>query len=368
MPDMPTPPLSRSSLVSVVVRSMGRPELHQALASIAAQTWREVEAIVVAACGPGHPPPPERLDHMPIAFAGSKARLTRPQAANAGLAAARGDFVGFLDDDDLFLPPHVETLLTALHAAPASPAAYAVAREVDAHGTLVRRRGVPFSRLLLHQVCFTVPGAMILRRQALDRCRFDETFELCEDWDFFLQLAQLGDFAFVPVETLVYRSTLGTSGTTAMGEAADPLLRHHAARLARKWEAQGREVAAAVVAASSRLVALFEARRFTEAEAMADQLLTAYPYEVAALNVKGTLLALRGDLQGALERFRVAVDEAPRDVASRFNLAQTLERAHQWPEALAAYDQVLALAPHHGYAAGRKAMLEREAANPRRGS
>jgi tetratricopeptide (TPR) repeat protein len=345
---------------SIVVRSMGREELNDALRSIAAQTWPDVEAVVVAASGPTHPQPPARCGRHPVRFVPGAARLARPAAANAGLQVATGEFVGFLDDDDVFLPQHVETLVDALRAAPASPAAYSIAREVDASGALVRRRGVPFSRLLLHQVCYLIPDALLLRREALAQCRFDERFELCEDWDFFLQLAELGDLAFVPVETVVYRGFLGTSGTREVADASSQRLRHFAAMLATKWEARGRLVAAAIDDAAERVVELFRAGRHQEAEAAADRVLAAYPYEVAALNVKGTLLALRGDVGAALQSFRIAAKEAPDDAASRFNLAQALERTRQPDEALAEYERVLALAPDHAGAAARKAALQRQ--------
>jgi len=343
--------------VSIVVRSMGRAELDQALASIAAQTWPGIEVVVVAACGASHPMPPSTCGRFPMVFVPSASPRQRPAAANAGIDAASGDYIGFLDDDDIHLPWHVETLAKALRASPESPDAYSIAREVDAAGRVVRRRAVPFSRLLLHQVCFLVPDALLFRREALVRCRFDERFELCEDWDFFLQLAELGDLAFVPVETVVYRAFLGTSGTLEVGHAASERLRHFAALLASKWEGPGRRVAAEIDAAAQHAVDLFAAGRHGDAEMAADRVLAAYPYEIGALNVKGTSLALRGDIAGALRHFAIAAKEAPEDVASRFNLAQALERSGRPAEALAEYERILALAPHHPHAAARRAAL-----------
>lgn len=47
--------------VSVLVRSMGRPVLANALASIAAQTYAALEVVVVAACGDSHPLGPKHV-------------------------------------------------------------------------------------------------------------------------------------------------------------------------------------------------------------------------------------------------------------------------------------------------------------------
>jgi len=345
--------------VSIVVRSMGRPELHDALASLAAQTWPEVEVVLVAACGPGHPAPPPACGPHEIVFVPGDAPRSRPVAANAGLRAATGAFVGLLDDDDFYLPAHIETLAAALVAAPRCPAAYSIVREVDAAGNVLRTRAQPFSRLLLYQDCYIAPVSLLFRREAMFGCRFDERLEICEDWDFWLQLAEHGDFAFVPAETAVYRASLGMSGTGPGGQRDEGRYRRYTAMLAAKWEPRGQEVIATVAAAAAQAIDLFTQGRRVEAEAAADRALALYPYELAVLNLKGTLLALRGDIEGALSPFRLAVAEAPGDVASRFNLAQALERLGHAREAIAEYDRILALEPRHPHAAARKSALQR---------
>jgi tetratricopeptide (TPR) repeat protein len=339
---------------------MGRPELHDALASIAAQTWPDIEVVVVAAAGPTHPPPPALCGRHPVRFVPGDAPRRRPAAANAGLDRTTGTFIGLLDDDDLYLAAHVETLVSALHGAPAAPAAYAIVREVDGAGQRVRLRAQAFSRLLLYQDCYIASNALLFRREALAQCRFDERLEICEDWDFWLQLAELGDFAFVPAETAVYRSFLGTSGTGPGAARAEETYRQYTALLAAKWQRSGREVAAQVDAAVAHALDLYAQERWIEAEAAADRVLASYPYEVAALNLKGTFLALRGNIEAALEKFRVAAAEMPQDLATRFNLAQALERSGRTSEAISEYDRILTRAPHYPRAAARKSALQRK--------
>ena len=57
------------------------------------------------------------------------------------------------------------------------------------------------------------PAALINRRVIALGCRFDERLSVCEDRDFLAQIAEHGDFGFVPVTGFNYRLTLGTSGT-----------------------------------------------------------------------------------------------------------------------------------------------------------
>src|SRR4051812_620779 len=94
-------------LVSIIVRTMGRPEIRRALASVLAQTHRPLELVVVDASGGGFPQ--ERFGDIPIRFAGGSP-LDRPRAANAGLDAATGEWLLVLDEDDEIAPSHVAML------------------------------------------------------------------------------------------------------------------------------------------------------------------------------------------------------------------------------------------------------------------
>src|SRR6185295_18264809 len=94
--------------VSILIRSSARPELADALAALAAQTYRNLEVVVVNVTGRPHPPLPDPASALEIRFVDPGRQLPRPLAANAALEAATGDFIAFLDDDDLFEPEHVE--------------------------------------------------------------------------------------------------------------------------------------------------------------------------------------------------------------------------------------------------------------------
>jgi glycosyltransferase involved in cell wall biosynthesis len=99
---------------SIVVPTLNRPELlREALSSIAAQTYGDWEAVVV---DDGSDPPLERDALTPV-VGPERLTLVRhdrpggiPAAKNAGLDAAAGDVVLYLDDDDLLSPGALETL------------------------------------------------------------------------------------------------------------------------------------------------------------------------------------------------------------------------------------------------------------------
>lgn len=192
-------------LVSIIVRSMDRSTLARALASVHAQTYPHIEVLVVAANGSAHRPlheiPGQASERIQTRLIASAQALERSQAANAGLASARGQLLMFLDDDDSILPHHVAALVEALQAPlqQNAIAAYADISAVDAQGQQVRLFNEAFdaTRLLIEN--YIPIHAVLFRRTAYDSgARFDEALPLCEDWDFWQSVAAYGHFLHIP--------------------------------------------------------------------------------------------------------------------------------------------------------------------------
>jgi len=72
-------------LVSVIISTLGRPELKRAVASVKNQTYKPVELIII-----------------------DDKTLSPTQARNKGIKESKGDFIAFLDDDDEWLPTKLE--------------------------------------------------------------------------------------------------------------------------------------------------------------------------------------------------------------------------------------------------------------------
>jgi glycosyltransferase involved in cell wall biosynthesis len=202
---------------SLIVRSVGRPELAEALASAGAQTWPDVEIVVVDAVGGRHPPVPDRVGAHPVIFVAGTSRRSRPIAANAGLDVASGDYLGFLDDDDILLPNHIFRLAAVLDSDPTCGLAFSATREIRPGGEVLHVGHDRFSRLTLMDSCFFPPCAALFRHSLLNRCRFDQSLDAAEDWDFWLQASACTPFRFVPEETAIYRADRGRSAMTAGG-------------------------------------------------------------------------------------------------------------------------------------------------------
>ncbi len=186
-------------LVTVVIRTVGRPSLAASLASVVMQQRDDIGLVIVDALGTLAAP---HAFGLPVCWVSHGVPLHRSVAAQAGLNAVTTRWALFLDDDDVLLHGHLGKLLAALDAAPQAVLAHADV-ELVAQGHPAERRAVfdkafePWELLLgnrmpIHAALF---DADLARREGL---AFDPAFDVYEDWDFWLQLRCHGEFVHAP--------------------------------------------------------------------------------------------------------------------------------------------------------------------------
>ena len=216
-------------LVSIVVRTVGRAELVEALASLSAQSHTNIETLIVDARGDGLPSL-ELRQSQTLVSTGSP--LSRPKAANAGLAAVTGEFVMFLDDDDWISETHIENLVRALQNNPAAVAAYSTTQRTSASGELLDEFfSREFDLAFLRRDNFMPIHSVLFRRRVLTAgCRVDESLDIYEDWDFWLQVAEHGSFTHVDEVTAFYRA--GGDSETAVETERE---KYEAESLSARW-------------------------------------------------------------------------------------------------------------------------------------
>ncbi|MFP4471196.1 MAG: PIG-L family deacetylase [Bacteroidales bacterium] len=191
-------------LISVIVRTMNRPQLPEALESIAAQTYQNVEVLVVDARGEKPLNLGDRCGRFPLRVISLCKPLNRPEAANAGLDAVKGEFFSFLDEDDLILPHHIMNLYHILKNSTA-PAAYNITEKIDASKTVIDFK-LAFNHLKLYWCNYIPNMAVLYRSKVISKgAEFDAGLEIYEDWDFVLQVAEMGKFVFLPEKGGIYR-------------------------------------------------------------------------------------------------------------------------------------------------------------------
>ena len=226
--------VSTYPLVSVIIRSMDRPTLSDALDSVALQTYSNIEVVLVNAKGADHRQMGEMCGRIPIRFVGLGEKLHRSRAANMGLDSARGDYLIFLDDDDWFEPDHIQKLANAIRLQPEFKVVYTGVKCVDERkNPLTNKFDTPFDALQLLAGNFIPIHAALFARDLLELgCRVDESLSLYEDWDFWIQLSRHGDFLRIDGLSAVYRIT----PQAGFGVNADPVVAESARWvLYKKW-------------------------------------------------------------------------------------------------------------------------------------
>jgi GT2 family glycosyltransferase len=209
-------------LVSLIIRTYpGRlPLLQEALQSALLQTYRPLEVIVVedgGATASDYCTVLSDASDLDVVYYSAPHR-GRCFTGNIGLELARGNFIGFLDDDDLLFADHVEVLVDELLKGKAR-AAYAHAWDIETtfaaggawvpyqekppqarlaqsfdRARLWRENYIPIQAMLFDRILYQIYGG------------FAEELENLEDWDLWQRYALEGDFMCVEKTTSIYRT------------------------------------------------------------------------------------------------------------------------------------------------------------------
>ncbi len=209
-------------VVTVVVPTYnGQHFVADTLKSVLAQTQPSVELIVVDD-GSTDSTCDVVLSAAPAAQLLTKRNGGVSAARNLGLVKARGRFVIFLDQDDIWHPDMLRLQVQWLDAHPAH--AVAVCRyhhwfpQEDGQYPSAEATWPPrvdlavdpdFTGAVYHQFlldCWALTSGTLIRREALLACGgFDETLPYSEDWELWLRLSRQHQFALLRWPPVLYR-------------------------------------------------------------------------------------------------------------------------------------------------------------------
>ena len=216
-------------LFSVVLTTFNRPQLLlDALRSLEQQGFRDFEAILVNDHGEGV----ESLlagFGFPITYVRQGCNLGPAAARNAAHRLARGRYMVYLDDDDIFLPEHLQSLADAIELHPGevvySDALFVIERLENGvrHVVQEERR---YAHDEYSHARLVVDNYIPVNTFAWPRCvaaelgGFDESLSGLEDWDFLLRLAAHLNFHHVPKETVQVRMRVSDNGPDRRSQQA----------------------------------------------------------------------------------------------------------------------------------------------------
>jgi glycosyltransferase involved in cell wall biosynthesis len=211
-------------LVSVVVATnRGGPFLLEALESVAAQTHRRIEVIVVDDGSEKPASVSSAVATIASAVLLRQNSLGVAVARNNGVARASGEYLAFLDDDDRWHPRRLELQVAALQEDSTAVLGYCGMQSIDAAGHTIRpadqKRVLDEPDIARRAAGIILPNALMRHDAFVAIGGFHPAFRLAEDLDLILRLARRGPFVFTP-EVLVDYRTHGANTTKNYRELA----------------------------------------------------------------------------------------------------------------------------------------------------
>ena len=215
--------MSNSPLVSAIIPTYNRADVvFEAVDSVLGQTYSNLEVIVVDDGSADETV--ARLRRY-----GDRIRLVSQEnagpavARNRGVAVSRGEYIAFLDSDDLWLPTKVEQQVVLLEKAGKSVpcclcnimmrwyerdiASFEIAslKPSADEGIWVNADEILATRFVLFN------QGIVIRRDVLERIGgFDESLRLLEDHELALRLSLEGPWSFIKEPLVIWRETAGS--------------------------------------------------------------------------------------------------------------------------------------------------------------
>ncbi|XWK85817.1 MAG: glycosyltransferase [Phormidium sp.] len=141
---------------------------------------------------------------------------------NRGIEKAGGEFIAFLDADDLWTPDKLQVQLQALQENTQAAVAYSWTDWIDEAGKFLRpgshitANGDVYKKLLLINFLDNGSNPLIRKQALLEIGGFDESLPPAEDWDMWLRLAAKYPFVGVPFTQVLYRVSTNSASSNVL--------------------------------------------------------------------------------------------------------------------------------------------------------
>ncbi|MGZ3689578.1 MAG: glycosyltransferase family 2 protein [Bdellovibrionota bacterium] len=234
--------MHQAPTVSIVLPTHnGAHFLAESVRSVVEQTYRDWELIIVDDAS---------SDGTPALIADWMARddrirslhnpvnLRLPASLNRGFAEARGTYLTWTSDDNLYRPHAIERMLEVLEGHPECGMVYTDFSEIDEEGKITKAIRVRESRRLLSGNC--VRASFLYRAEAAKLVgNYREDLFLAEDWDYWLRIVERFPVRALHEDCYLYRwhaRSLSLSRAAQVRGVCERLLNEHLSKA--QWAAK----------------------------------------------------------------------------------------------------------------------------------
>jgi glycosyltransferase involved in cell wall biosynthesis len=201
----------QAPLVSIVLPVYnGEKYLAESLDSVFAQTYQNWELVII---NDGSSDGTEKLifkyQDKRIKYLPNDGNKGIIFSLNRGIEESKGIYIARLDADDIALPDRIEKQVKFLSENAEFAMCGSYFRTIDSKGNLLKNVEFPSNNtdaqsfLLLHN-CFC-HSAIMMRTNIAKDLKYDEKFQVCEDYDLWYRISRTGKILNLPVFTTLYR-------------------------------------------------------------------------------------------------------------------------------------------------------------------
>lgn len=201
-----------NNLISVIIPVYnGEKTIKETIESVLSQTFTNFELIIINADSTDNTLSiiAQIEDERIKVFSYPKANVAVNR--NRGIKHAIGDYITFIDADDLWTDDKLAAQYTALQSNPQAGVAYSWTNCIDENGKFLRKTshvnwsGDVYSKFLLDDFIGNGSNVMIRRDSLIEVAGFDEKLTNAQDTDMWLKLSAITEFVCVPKPQILYR-------------------------------------------------------------------------------------------------------------------------------------------------------------------
>jgi len=238
--------------VSVIIPTYNRPtQLGQAIASAVGQTYSNLQIIVVNDGGCDVSDVVKQFSDANIKFIDRPVNRGKAYSLNEAIAEANSKYIAYLDDDDIYYPNHIESLVEALENSDEYQAAYSDLYKTYSRQMPDEKRHVlgkvlevsrDFDRYFILYFNHVLHVSLMHTKKILEKTGlYNENLRVLIDWDITRRLVFFTDFCHVGKITGEYNTPAGENDRISYlqrkegGSFAKDFLTIRTSRPAKPW-------------------------------------------------------------------------------------------------------------------------------------